>query len=91
MEVKMTNQEKIKCEHFGTCSQECSGNIFYRKNESGNAQLFYECGDVVTRFADDWPYAWPVDSELGAHYGHPEGIALTISDARGLGIKEEYE
>lgn len=60
--------------------------IFGRENAEGNVTLLYvEDGSAVTCL----PGCWPVGSELGGSYEHPEGIAITRSDAEALGIDIE--
>ncbi len=61
-------------------------NYFYRINTDGNAVIFTEDGEYVTRIDAN---VYPVGSSLSARYDHPEGIVLTINDAEMLGISEE--
>ncbi len=50
------------------------------------AILYVEDGELVTRIDAD---VYPVDSNLGARYEHPEGIKLTLADVKKLGITIE--
>ena len=60
---------------------------FYRKNDDGNAVvLHFEDGSEVTRIDAN---VYPVGSELSARYEHPEGIVLTVADAKKIGIQSE--
>ncbi len=61
------------------------GKMFYRI-ENGNARIFHESGEVVTRIDAN---VYPVGSDLSARYEHPEGIVLTVEDAEKLGIEVE--
>lgn len=60
--------------------------MFYRLDENGNAVIFEDNGDVVTRIDAN---VYPINSEFSARYEHPEGIVLEIQDAERLKIKEE--
>ena len=60
--------------------------MFYRINEDGNAVIFNNDGDVVTRIDEN---VYPVDSVLSVRYEHAEGVVLTIEDAQSIGIYEE--
>ncbi|HBC0038432.1 TPA: hypothetical protein JGA48_002659 [Salmonella enterica] len=61
--------------------------VFGRINSEGNVDiLFTDSGESVTRLDAN---VFPVNSELGARYDHPEGIELTISDAKRIGIEIE--
>jgi len=59
--------------------------MFYRK-KNGNAQIFHDSGEAATRIDAN---VYPIGSSLSARYEHPEGIVLSISDAKKLGIPEE--
>jgi len=59
--------------------------MFYRI-ENGNARIFHETGEAVTRIDAN---VYPVDSNYSARYTHPAGIVLTIADAEKLGIEAE--
>ena len=59
--------------------------MFYRI-ENGNARIFHETGEVVTRIDAN---VYPIDSNCSARYTHPDGIVLTIADAKKLGIEAE--
>ena len=59
--------------------------MFYRI-ENGNARIFHESGDAVTRIDAN---VYPVGSNCSARYEHPEGIVLTIADAEKIGIEKE--
>jgi hypothetical protein len=61
--------------------------MFYRINENGNAQIFENDGDIVTRIDAN---VYPVDSQLSTRYEHASGIVLTIEDAEKLGIHAEF-
>jgi hypothetical protein len=62
-------------------------NLFYRKNDEGNAVVLNVVdGSAVTRIDAN---VYPVGSELSARYEHPEGIVLTVADAKKIGIEEE--
>jgi hypothetical protein len=67
--------------------QQINNEIFARKNENGNYDILYvEDGCSVTRL-DCGEY--PVDSEFGARYEHPSGIAFTFDQIKKLGIQFE--
>jgi hypothetical protein len=56
-------------------------------NEDGNVGIFFnEDGYPVTCLDAN---VYPVDSVCSARYEHPEGIVLSVSDARKLGIEIE--
>ena len=59
--------------------------MFYRVIK-GTAAIFYDDGRRVTRIDAN---VYPVGSSLSARYEHPEGITLSIADARKLGIPKE--
>jgi len=62
-------------------------NIFYRINTDGNAVILYVGdGELVTKLDED---VYPVGSDLSARYEHPEGIVLTVKDAKFIGIPSE--
>lgn len=64
--------------------------IFARIDENNNAALFHiEDGEVVTKFEQDMPVVWPIDSSVSAYSEHPEGIVISIADAESLGIEFE--
>lgn len=61
-----------------------NGNIFYRVNDNGNADIFYaEDGEAVVSLDEN---IYPVGSDVSARYEHPEGLELTIEDAKKIGI-----
>ncbi|WP_259469188.1 hypothetical protein [Salmonella enterica] len=61
--------------------------VFGRINEEGNVDILeIEEGYHVNRLNAN---VFPVDSETGARYDHPEGITLTLEDAKKLGIEIE--
>lgn len=60
--------------------------MFYRLNSDGNAVLFEDSGEQVTRIDAN---VYPVGSNCSARYEHPEGIVLTVEDAEKLGIVKE--
>lgn len=65
--------------------------VFYRVNDEGTADLLdVETGQSITRL--DLPDArlngiYPVGSQFGVRYEHPEGITLTLSDVARAGIQ----
>ncbi len=61
--------------------------LFYRLNIDGNAEIFDDDG-VCTRLDEN---VYPIGSELSARYEHPNGIVLTVADAKMLNIKIEGE
>jgi hypothetical protein len=60
--------------------------MFYRVNENGDAVVFHESGECVTKIDAS---VYPVDSDLSARYEHANGIVLTVADAEKIGIKGE--
>lgn len=63
------------------------GEIFARKRRDGNYDILYvEDGYPVTRLDAN---VYPVGSDFGARYEHPEGIVLTLRDVKKLGIEIE--
>jgi len=65
------------------------GNIFYRINDNGNADILYtEDGADVCSMDEN---VYPIDSDVSARYAHPEGLELSIEDAMSLGIPHEDE
>lgn len=60
--------------------------MFYRTDVNGNAVIFENDGTATTRIDEN---VYPVGSDYSARYEHPEGIILTVSDAKKIGIKEE--
>ncbi|MFT2491557.1 hypothetical protein ACMWND_20265 [Escherichia coli] len=63
--------------------------VFGRINSQGNVDILYaDSGESVTRLDAD---VFPVGSEFGARYDHPEGIEITLADARRIGIEIEIE
>lgn len=63
-----------------------SNEMFFRINNDGNAAVFHNSGEPVTRIGAD---VYPVDSSVSARYEHPEGIVLSIDDAKKLNIVKE--
>ena len=64
--------------------------MFYRLDVSGNAIIFDESGENVTRLdLDEFPLIWPVYSDVSAYYEHPAGLLLTVNDAERIGIHNE--
>ena len=59
---------------------------FFRTNLDGDAEIFCESGEIVTRIDAS---VYPVGSSLSARYEQPQGITLTIEDAEKLGIVKE--
>lgn len=54
--------------------------VFGRVNEDGNVDVLYvETGEAVNRL--DAPDVFPVGSEFGCTWDHPEGITITKEDA----------
>lgn len=63
------------------------GAMFYRLDDDGNAQILYSSdGAAVTQLDEN---IYPVGSSLSARYEHPEGIVLSVEDARSIGIPHE--
>ncbi|EEL8285087.1 hypothetical protein DEI76_19000 [Salmonella enterica subsp. enterica serovar Agona] len=61
--------------------------VFGRINAEGNVDVLYvEDGSDVTRLDAD---VFPVGSDFGTRYDHPEGITLTREDAERIGIDIE--
>ncbi len=60
--------------------------MFYRVNENGNAAVFHDSGEAVTKIDAN---VYPVDSDLSARYEDASGIVLTVADAEKIGIKAE--
>ena len=61
--------------------------IFGKINDDGNVALFYaEDGETVTSLNES---IYPVGSELSARYEHPQGVVISIEDAKLLGIEIE--
>lgn len=60
--------------------------MFYRVNENGDAVVFHESGEAVTKIDAN---VYPVGSGFSARYEHPEGIVLTVADAERIGIIAE--
>jgi len=63
------------------------GNIFYRINDNGNADILYvEDGEAVVSIDEN---VYPVDSDLSARYEHSGGLELTVADVKLVGIPHE--
>ncbi|EHW5312806.1 hypothetical protein K3A10_003377 [Escherichia albertii] len=61
--------------------------VFGRINSQGNVDILYaDSGESVTRLDAD---VFPVGSEFGVRYDHPEGIEITLADAKRIGIEIE--
>ncbi|HAT1642375.1 TPA: hypothetical protein I8Y18_003537 [Raoultella ornithinolytica] len=61
--------------------------VFGRINAEGNVDILYvEDGFPVTRLDAN---VYPVNSDLSVRYDHPEGITLTLKDARNIGVDIE--
>ena len=61
-------------------------NIFGRINTDGNVDVLdVDTGERVTRLEGCFN-VYPVGSSLSAEYEHPQGIALSHSDACNIGI-----
>ena len=66
--------------------------MYFRIDENGNAAIFEDEGNVATRInLPVYKTVYPVGSDLSTNYEHPEGIVLTIEDARKIELKEEFE
>ncbi len=65
------------------------GNIFYRINANGNADILYtEDGEAVVSIDEN---VYPVESDVSARYEHPGGLELIVADAKLVGIPHEDE
>lgn len=63
--------------------------VFGRLNQKGNVDILYaDTGETVVQLDAN---VYPVGSDFGARYDHPEGIELAIEDAKRLGIEIEYK
>ena len=59
--------------------------IFGRINDEGTVDILYKYdGNRVTRLDAN---VYPVNSDFCARREHPQGIVLTLEDARSLGIE----
>lgn len=61
--------------------------MFYRINTDGNAVILNNDGTAVTRLNEG---VYPVGSDVSAMYEHPEGVVLTVENAKSLNIEPEY-
>ena len=61
--------------------------IFARKNKNRNYDILYVSDGLPVTRLDAGVY--PVNSDLGARYEHPEGIELTLKDVKKLKINIE--
>lgn len=62
-------------------------NLFYRLDDQGNAVILHaEDGSAVTRIDAS---VYPIGSSFSTRYEHPEGIILSVDDARKLNIPSE--
>lgn len=62
-------------------------NIFGRRRNDGNIDVLHtEDGEAVTILDSS---VYPVGSEFGARYHHPQGIVLTPEDAASIGLEIE--
>lgn len=61
-------------------------NTFGRTDRACNVHLLDDEGRPVTTL-DDVDGIYPVGSDKSVHYDHPEGIVITIADARKLSIE----
>ncbi|EEF8013771.1 hypothetical protein GWR30_23290 [Salmonella enterica] len=62
--------------------------VFGRINESGNVDVLYsETGEQVTRL--DVNGVYPVGSEFSTRYDHPDGIVISVEDAKRIGLDIE--
>jgi hypothetical protein len=67
--------------------QSINNEIFGRINEDGNVSILMTSdGAPVTRIDAN---LYPVDSDVSTRYEHPEGIVLTLGDAKAAGITIE--
>ena len=62
--------------------------MFYRINNDGNADIYHNCGEMVT-IIDDATTVYPIDSNLSCAYEHCDGITISIDDAKSLCIEAE--
>lgn len=60
-------------------------NIFGRINETGNVDVLNDDGTSVTEMDDCTLY--PVGSDTSVCYEHPEGIEITLDDAKRIGLE----
>lgn len=63
------------------------GSFFGRAIGNGSVRVLHvEDGEPATRLEAP---VWPVGSDLGAGYEHPNGIILTRADAEAIGLEIE--
>ena len=63
------------------------GNFFGRLNDDENVDVLHiENGENATRLDCT---LYPVNSNLSCRYEHPEGIVLTVWDAKSIGLDIE--
>lgn len=61
-------------------------NLFGRKNDNGTVTVFNQNGEIATRIDAN---IYPIDSELSAKHEHANGITITLSDAKKIGLSIE--
>lgn len=63
--------------------------IFGRKNQNGTIDILHtEDGEPVTRISGCHTI-YPINSSLSCDWEHPDGITLSMEDAKALGIEVE--
>ena len=62
--------------------------MFYHVSEEGNAEICY-CNDGVAVTRIESGNIYPIGAQTSTWYEHPEGIILSIADAKKLGIQSE--
>jgi len=62
-------------------------NYFGRLNKDGNVIVLNMDGSIASRVNVEGLY--PVDSDFSVKYEHPEGIILSLADARILGLTND--
>ena len=67
--------------------QQINEEIFARKNDNGNYDILYVEDGCAVRRLDCGEF--PVNSEFGSRYEHPEGIEFTLEQVKKLGIQFE--
>lgn len=64
-----------------------ANSCFGQVNEDGGVMLFHiEDGEALTRFREDWPTTYAINSGFSCEYEHPEGIVISKQDAESLGV-----
>lgn len=89
--MKILANERLKRHHLRAYDLDDPSGMFGRMRRDGNVDILYmDDGDRVTSI--DTPAGisiYPVGSNKSTKYEHPEGIVLTLSDARKLKLKIE--